>query len=332
MVVLEMADHGLDGGAATHFAADGFGDPADLAADPDPEPVGIAVTAIALVAMDAAHRGTCELFKIGDDGTERMAVIRVAMQRLGVQHELPAFGCGDRGDDRDLAAELVGCPGLAFADTLHLGGVQRIDLGAALALLLMTNPQRQIEQRAKAVLEELLRPAVIHRGGNAFAAAKLQGVLLAAQSLQHYADRSSLQPSTADASDAECPSALVLPALYPARISVSSSLLAATMNQKSSLREDPQLVSLVLTGNTSPEKDFCNNICQQPPRESAQRGSLFSRGNVPMIRDRTQKLLGRECHLRSLSSRKPIFARVRSDPAWETCNRPIPTPWFQPLG
>ncbi|MDB5566353.1 MAG: hypothetical protein JWP84_2919, partial [Tardiphaga sp.] len=42
----------------------------------------------------------------------------------------------------------------------------------------------------------------------------------------------------------------VLPALCSARISVSSSLLAATMNQKSSLREVPQFVSGVLTGNT----------------------------------------------------------------------------------
>jgi len=40
-----------------------------------------------------------------------------------------------------------------------------------------------------------------------------------------------------------------VPALYPALISVSSSLLAATMNQKSSLREDPQFVSWTLTGN-----------------------------------------------------------------------------------
>src|SRR5258708_10719307 len=45
---------------------------------------------------------------------------------------------------------------------------------------------------------------------------------------------SSLPPSTAGGSDAQSPSALVLPALYPARISASSSLLAATMNQKSS--------------------------------------------------------------------------------------------------
>jgi hypothetical protein len=30
MVFLEMADYRLDGGPATHLAADGFGDPADL--------------------------------------------------------------------------------------------------------------------------------------------------------------------------------------------------------------------------------------------------------------------------------------------------------------
>src|SRR5260221_3571055 len=57
---------------------------------------------------------------------------------------------------------------------------------------------------------------------------------------------SSLLPNTADGSDAGCPSALVLPALCSARISVSSSLLAATMNQKSSLRKVPQFASRVL--------------------------------------------------------------------------------------
>src|ERR1700720_1923093 len=153
VVVLEMADHGLDGGATSHLAADDLGNPAGLAADPDLEPIGIVVAAIPLVAVDAAHRNTCEYFKIDDDGAKRVAVIGVAGQRLGVQHELPALGRGDRGDDRDLAAELVGRPRLAFADALHLGGVQRVDLGAALALLLMSDPQRQIEQRAKAVLE-----------------------------------------------------------------------------------------------------------------------------------------------------------------------------------
>src|SRR5262245_17129117 len=50
--------------------------------------------------------------------------------------------------------------------------------------------------------------------------------------------------------DAGCPSALVLQAVYPARISASSSLLAGTMNQKSSIREVPQFVSQVLKANT----------------------------------------------------------------------------------
>ena len=54
VVVLEMADHRLDGGTTPHLAADGFGDAANLAADPDLEPVGIVVAAIALVAVDAA--------------------------------------------------------------------------------------------------------------------------------------------------------------------------------------------------------------------------------------------------------------------------------------
>jgi hypothetical protein len=55
------------------------------------------------------------------------------VQRLGVQHELPALGRGDRGYNRDLAAELIWRSGLAFADALHLGGVQRVDLEPALA-------------------------------------------------------------------------------------------------------------------------------------------------------------------------------------------------------
>jgi hypothetical protein len=37
-----------------------------------------------------------------------MTVIGVTVYRLGVQHELPALGRGDRGDNRDLAAEFVG--------------------------------------------------------------------------------------------------------------------------------------------------------------------------------------------------------------------------------
>ena len=58
---LEMADHGLDGGSVPHLAADGFGDTADLAADPDLEPVGIIVATIALVDMDPANSSAGEV-------------------------------------------------------------------------------------------------------------------------------------------------------------------------------------------------------------------------------------------------------------------------------
>src|SRR3546814_1811098 len=47
-----------------------------------------------------------------------------------------SLGLGHRGGDRDLAAELVGRPGLALADALDLGSVQAVELPAALALLL----------------------------------------------------------------------------------------------------------------------------------------------------------------------------------------------------
>ena len=49
------------------------------------------MAAIALVAVNAANRNPGELFEIGDDGTERVAVVRISVQRLGMQHELPAL-------------------------------------------------------------------------------------------------------------------------------------------------------------------------------------------------------------------------------------------------
>src|SRR5215470_9155866 len=78
------------------------------------------------------------------------------VQRLGMQHKLPALGCGDWCGDRDLAAELVGGPRLATTDAFDLGCVQRIDLRPALALLLMAHTQRKIEQRAKAIFERCI--------------------------------------------------------------------------------------------------------------------------------------------------------------------------------
>jgi len=63
-----------------------------------------------------------------DHGGQRVAVIRIARQRLGVGDELAAPGAIERCGERDLDAELVRAMRLALADAFDLGRVQRIDL------------------------------------------------------------------------------------------------------------------------------------------------------------------------------------------------------------
>src|ERR1700747_805915 len=150
---------------------------------------------------------------------------------------------------QDISCLVLPIPAHAFFKQAILQGEIGHDLlqGGGLAMKVLHLARRRgagrvARQPALAGLQELLRPAVIHRGGNAFPGGTAprcspRRAVLPAQC------GSSLQPSTADVSDAECPSLPVPPALYPARISVSSSLLAATMNQKSSFREDPHFVS-----------------------------------------------------------------------------------------
>ncbi len=81
----------------------------------------------------------------------------------------------------------------------------------------------------------------------------------------------------------------ILPALYPARIPVSSSLLAATMNQKSSLREDPQSVSGVLTGNNPEYSSSLSGSNQNS--QSNDVNVRFSRGNGRRLGQPTSVLL-----------------------------------------
>ena len=87
-----MADDRLDGGAALHFAADGSGDAPDLAADPDPELVRMVVAAIALIDVGTARLDASELLHVGNHRTKRVAVERIAVEGLGMQHEVAAFG------------------------------------------------------------------------------------------------------------------------------------------------------------------------------------------------------------------------------------------------
>ena len=133
---LHVADHGLDGGAASQFAFDGAEDAALLAGDEDAARIWRVVAAVSLVDIGALDLAAGEPLGVLDDGAQGVTVVRIARQRLGVQHELAARGAGVGGDDRGLDAELVGRAGLALADALDLGSVEGIELPAALALLL----------------------------------------------------------------------------------------------------------------------------------------------------------------------------------------------------
>lgn len=109
MAVLDVADDGLDGGAAAHLALDGGRHAAFLARGVDLEPVRkrrvvAAVAGIGEYPGDAVSDGPLH---IRDDGCQGMAVIGVSGQRHGMQRELPASRALESGGDRDLYAELV---------------------------------------------------------------------------------------------------------------------------------------------------------------------------------------------------------------------------------
>ncbi len=117
---LDVADDGLDSRATLHLATDGSGDAADLTRDPDPEAMRVVVTAIPFVDVDTASLHAGELLHVGNHGTERVTIEGIAMQGLGVEHELAALRRRHGGGDADLAAELVGRAGFTFADALDL--------------------------------------------------------------------------------------------------------------------------------------------------------------------------------------------------------------------
>ena len=152
---LGVSDDGFDRRAAAEFAFDGLGDAASLARDIDLELVvgrGV-VAAIAAVGDDAREVRADLRLDLRDHGRERVAVVGVAGQRLGVGDELAAPGAIERGGERDLDAELIGPMGLALADALDLGRVQRIDLLSALMLALLAHPAGQHQRMGEDALQ-----------------------------------------------------------------------------------------------------------------------------------------------------------------------------------
>jgi len=92
-----VPDDRLDGGPSPYFAFDRRRGAFVLAADPNPEFVRVIVTAVALVDVDPPDLDPGVLLDVGDRTTERMTVKQIAVQRLGVQHELTALGAGKGG-------------------------------------------------------------------------------------------------------------------------------------------------------------------------------------------------------------------------------------------
>ena len=111
-VGLHVSDHGFDCGATLQFALDDAEDAALLTRDEDATRIGCVVAAIALVDIGALDRAAGERLGGMDDAAERVPVIRVARQRLGVEHELATGGAGVGSDDRGFDTELVGCGAL----------------------------------------------------------------------------------------------------------------------------------------------------------------------------------------------------------------------------
>jgi hypothetical protein len=133
---LHVTDHGFDGGSAPELAFDDAEDAAFLPRDEDAPRVRGVVAAVSLVDTAAFDRAAGETLGGVDDGGQRVPIVGIARQRLGVQHELSSGRAGIGGDDGDLDAELVGRARLAFTDAFHLRGMEGIELPTPLTLLL----------------------------------------------------------------------------------------------------------------------------------------------------------------------------------------------------
>lgn len=137
-VLLHVGDDRLDGVSSSQFAPDGGRGDATRVGDMD-------LQSLAIDPMAAIDTGAGGLLS-GDAGDlvelsdERLAVIGIAGQRHGAEHELAALAAlvGDR--ERGLHPELVSGGGLALADALDLRGMEGIELLGVAGLLAIDRP------------------------------------------------------------------------------------------------------------------------------------------------------------------------------------------------
>ncbi len=155
VIFLEMADDGLDGGAASHQSFDLWGHPSLLLGCVDFERViwRRVVAAVSGIGVEPFDRIADELLDRRNDASQCMAIIGIAWQRLRVDDELAALAVLEGGGDADLDAELVRLVCLAFADALHLGRMQAVDLRPALSAFLGAYAPRQAQEMSERRLE-----------------------------------------------------------------------------------------------------------------------------------------------------------------------------------
>jgi hypothetical protein len=127
VLVLAVSDHRFDGRSAAHLAFDLGRDAALLLGGIDPELVigrriVAVITGIGVQPLDFIADG---LLDRRDDRRQRVPIIRIARQCLGMDGELAALATLERGGEADLDAELVGLVRLALADAFDLEGSLR---------------------------------------------------------------------------------------------------------------------------------------------------------------------------------------------------------------
>jgi len=84
-----VADDGLDSRTTLHLAPDGSRDAADLPRDPDPEPVRVVCGRGTPLSTWMRRASTPVSFSMS--AAERVPVEGIAVQRLGMEHELSAL-------------------------------------------------------------------------------------------------------------------------------------------------------------------------------------------------------------------------------------------------
>src|ERR1700674_4747475 len=148
-----VSDDRLDGGAAAQLALDDTEDAALLAGDEDAAGILRVMAAVPLVDIGPLDRTAGECLGAVNDVPQGVAVVRVIGERPGVQHEQATGSPAVVGDDGGLHSELVRRGGLAFANALHLWGMEGIKLPAALALLLRADLRGPAKREGERVLQ-----------------------------------------------------------------------------------------------------------------------------------------------------------------------------------